>query len=91
MSFDFWKLYDKYQKTIEKNEKPLQQLIKRYKEIEHVSLLSLKGNSNNKKLYVCNKLHNNGPICDNNVKSQYLQISNDKFYLNCKNFANNCI
>lgn len=77
-------------KQLRKNEKPLQQLIKRYKEIEHVSSLLLKSNSNNKKLYVCNKLHNNGPICDYNVKSQYLQISNDKFYLNCKSFTNNC-
>lgn len=51
----------------------------------------LKSNSNNKKLYLCKYLHENRPICDNHdVKSQYLQISNDKFYINCKSFANDC-
>lgn len=36
-------------------------------------------------------MHENGPICDDdNTKSQYLQISNDKFNINCKSFNNNC-
>lgn len=36
-------------------------------------------------------MHEDGPIYDNHdIKSQYVQISNDKFYINCTSFANNC-
>jgi hypothetical protein len=76
-------------KHLRKNEKPLQQLIKRYKESEHVLSLSL--GCSNKNKYVFNGLHTNGPVCDYiDIKSQYLQISNENFYVNCKSIANNC-
>lgn len=78
-------------KQLRKHEKPLQQLIKRYKETEHVSSLSLHNSCNNKKVYLCKNMHKNGPICNHyNIKSQYLQICNDKFYINCNSTANNC-
>ncbi|XP_077256486.1 uncharacterized protein LOC143894215 [Temnothorax americanus] len=88
-AFRFENFMQSIKKKLRKNEKPLQQLIKRYAEVDNI--LSLKSNFNNTKLYLCKHLHNNGPICNNyNVKSQYLQISNDRFYVNCKNSANNC-
>jgi len=69
----------------------LQQLLKRYKEIENVTV-SLKHNYSNHKQYACKYLHNNGPIIldDYNVTAQYLQISNDKFYIDCRGYNNNC-
>lgn len=52
--------------------------------------LLLKHNCNNKK-YVCKYLHKNGPLCnDYNVASQYLQVLNKMFTINCKGFSNNC-
>lgn len=90
-AFRFENFMTQIKQQLRKHEKPLQQLIKRFKETEHVSSLLLKNNSNKKKLYVCNNLHDNGPICDGyNIKLQYLRISNNKFYINCKSFANNC-
>jgi len=84
-AFRFENFMTSIKKQIRKNEKPLQQLVKRYKETQHVSSSLLKSNLNNKKLYLCNNLHKDGPICnDHDVKSQYLQISNDTFYINCK-------
>ena len=86
-AFRFENFMISIKKQLRKNEKPLQQLIKRYKGAESL----IKSNYNNKKLYICKYLHEDGPICDNHViKSQYVQISNDKFYINCKSFANNC-
>jgi len=76
-------------KRLRKSEKPLQQLLKRYKEIENVTV-SLKHNYSNHKQYACKYLHNNGPILDYNITAQYLQISNDKFYIDCRGYNNNC-
>lgn len=89
-AFRFENFMTSIKQQLRKSEKPLQQLIKRYKETEHVSSLLLNNNSDNQQLYICKNLHENGPTYTNNVKSQYLQISNDNFYINCKSFANNC-
>jgi len=73
-AFRFENFMTSIKKQIRKNEKLLQQL-KRYKEIQHVSSPLLKSNLNNKKLYLCNNLHKDGPVCNNHdVKSQYLNI-----------------
>lgn len=79
-------------RKLRKPEKPLQQLIRRYKEIEHLELLSLNHNGNKKELYTCTHLHKNGPLCDNyniNNSYQYLQVSNKTLTITCKG-ANNC-
>lgn len=79
-------------RRLRKPEKPLQQLMRRYKEIEHFELLSVNHSAKNKELYTCKYLHTNGPLCNNynvNNSRQYLQISNDTLTINCKD-ANNC-
>lgn len=82
-SFRFENYMTSIKKQLRKNEKPLQQLMNRYKEREYMNSLLLKHNCNNKK-YVCKYLHKNGPLCnDYNVASQYLQVSNEMFTINC--------
>jgi len=89
-AFRFENYMTSIKKRLRKSEKPLQQLLKRYKEIENVTV-SLKHNYSNHKQYACKYLHNNGPILDDyNVTAQYLQISNDKFYIDCRGYNNNC-
>lgn len=69
----------------------MQQLIKRYDEIENCNFLLSQHNSNNKTSYSCKYLHSDGPIPTNfDVQSQYLMISNEKFNINCKGYNNNC-
>lgn len=63
-------------RLLRKNEKPLQQLIKRYAEKENIDFLLSKkeSNCNNENLYSLKYLHNDGPIPDYiNFHSQYLQ------------------
>lgn len=77
-------------RLLRKNEKLLQQLIKRYSEIENCNFLFVE-HDNNHKTYSCKNLHKNGPIPNNvDVESQYLIISNGKFTINCKSSSNNC-
>lgn len=91
--------FENYMMTIKrklrKNEKPLQQLIKRYSKNENLNFLLPKPIYNNQHLYSPKYLHNNGPIYHDcgNVQSQYLQIATENFNLNCKynnNYINSC-
>lgn len=74
-------------RQLRKNEKPLQQLIKRYYENENLNLLLPESMYNNQHLYSLKYLHNNGSKSDDcgNVQSQYLQLSTEKLNINCKN------
>lgn len=76
-------------KRLRKSEKPLQQLLKRYKEIENVGTLSLKQNYIKHK-YTCKYVHKNGLLPefpdDYYVQAQYLQISNKKLNIYCKGY-----
>jgi len=79
-------------RRLRKNEKPLQQLIRRYNEIENCNSLFAEHDNNNK-TYSCKYLHKNGPVPNNvDVEShcQYLIISNGKFTINCRSSSNNC-
>lgn len=84
--------FENYMMTIKrrlrKNEKPLQQLIKRYSENEN--FLLPKPTYNNQHLYSLKYLHNNGPLSQDcgNVQSQYLQLLSEKLSINCKNDNN---
>lgn len=90
-AFRFENYMTDIKKRLRKHEKPLQQLLNRYKEMENIDPLLLKHNYNKKQSYVCKYLHKNGPLCGNyNVKSQYFQISNEMFTINCKSCSNNC-
>lgn len=90
-AFRFENYMTSIKKWLRKSEKPLQQLLRRYKEMENVGILSSKSNFNNQKLYTCKYLHNNGPITyDYNIQAQYLQISCEKFNINCKGYSDNC-
>lgn len=51
-------------KRLQKNEKPLQQLFKRYYKIDNSNILRSEHSTNNK-TYICKFLHSNGPIPDN--------------------------
>ncbi|XP_070171295.1 uncharacterized protein [Polyergus mexicanus] len=89
--------FENYMMTIKrrlrKNEKLLQQLIKRYSENENFNFLLPKPIYNNQPLYSLKYVHINGPIshdCDN-VQLQYLQLSTEKFNINCKNNNNCCL
>lgn len=86
--------FENYMMTIKrllrKNEKPLQQLCKRY--CENENFLLPKPIYNTQHLYSLKYLHNNGSIthdCDN-VQLQYFQVSTEKFNVNCKNNNNSC-
>lgn len=88
--------FENYMMTIKrrlrKNEKPLQQLIKRYGKNENLNVPS-KPIYNNQSLYLLKHLHNNDPIshdCDNVRLQQYLQLSTEKFNINCKSNNNSC-
>jgi len=61
-AFRFENFMTSIKRLIRKNEKPLQQLIRRYSEIEKVYSLIPKHNINDNKLYLCKCLHNNGPV-----------------------------
>lgn len=76
-------------RRLRKNEKPLQQLIKRYNEIENYNSLFVQ--HDNVTLYSYKYLHKHGPVPDHvDVKSQYLMISNGKLKINCKRSSDNC-
>lgn len=80
-------------RLIRKNEKPFQQLIRRYNEIENVFyIISESINISNHQLYSCTNLHKNGPISEDiyDIQSQYLQLSNKEFNINCKKDSDNC-
>jgi len=89
-AFRFENFMTSIKRLLRKNEKPLQQLIRRYSEIEKVYSLISKNNINDNKLYLCKCLHNNGPVSDDvyNIKSQYLQLSSKQFEINCN--RDNC-
>lgn len=88
-AFHFENYMMSIKKRLRKNEKPLQQLYKRYNEIENCNSFLL--NINNETLNSYKYLHNNGPVSDNyDIQSQYLMISNGKFNINCKSRNNNC-
>jgi len=89
-AFRFENFMTLIKRRLRKNEKPLQQLIKRYNEIENCNFLFVE-HDNSTETYSCKYLHNNGPIPDNvDVESQYLMISKGKFNINCKSSSNNC-
>ncbi|XP_046145939.1 uncharacterized protein LOC123989262 [Osmia bicornis bicornis] len=66
-------------RLIRKNDKPLQQLIKRYAEKENIAFLLSKkeSNYNNENLYSLKYLHNDGPIPDK-IKSLWKVVREDK-------------
>lgn len=77
-------------RRLRKNEKPLQQLIRRYREIENHNVLRSEHDSNNE-TYLYKYLHSNGPVSDNfDVHLQYQMMSNGKFNICCKGSKNNC-
>lgn len=88
-AFRFENYMTSIKKRLRKNEKPLQQLYKRYNEIENCN--SFLSNINDETLNSYKYLHNNGPVPDNyDIQSQYLIMSNGKFNINCKDHKNNC-
>lgn len=88
-AFRFENYMASIKKRLRKNEKPLQQLYKRYNEIENCN--SFLSNINNQTLNLYKYLHNNGPVPDNcDIQAQYLMMSNEKFNINCKGQNNNC-
>lgn len=83
-------------KLLRKNDKPLQQLVKRYIEKDNIDFLLPKSNYNNENLYSLKYLHDNGPLLSNfsdiNFHSQSLQLSTTKLNIICKsnNDKNSC-
>lgn len=91
-AFRFENFMTSIKRLLRKNEKPLQQLIRRYSEIENVHSAVSENNSNNDELYLCKYLHNDGPLSNDvyDVQSQYLQLSSKRFEINCKRNSDNC-
>lgn len=89
-AFRFENFMTSIKRLIRKNEKPLQQLIRRYNEIENV--FSTTSKISNHELYLCTSLHKNGPLSEdiNDIQLQYLQLSNKEFNINCKKDSDNC-
>lgn len=92
-AFRFENFMTSIKRLLRKKEKPLQQLIRRYNEIENIGSLLSQSNFSNDKSFICKNVHNNGPISDdiNDVQSQYLQLSSKQFKINCKNDKDNCV
>lgn len=90
-TFRFENFMTSIKRLLRKNEKPLQQLIRRYSEIENVCSLVSKNNFSNDKLYSCKNVHNNGPVSDDvyDIQSQYLQLSSKQFEINCNRDSDN--
>lgn len=91
-AFRFENFMSSIKRLIRKNEKPLQQLIRRYSEIENVFSIASESNISNHQLYSCTNLHKNGPISEDiyDIQSQYLQLSSKEFNINCKKDSDNC-
>lgn len=75
-------------KILRKHEKPLQQLMRRYSEIDNVDCFLSENNCNEE--YICKYSHNNGPNGDHNIQSQYLTVSTKNITISCKGSNNNC-
>lgn len=90
-AFRFENYLTSIKKWLRKSEKPLQQLLKRYKEIKNIRNLLLKQNYINHKQYACKYIHKNGSLPDDYyVQTQYLKFSNNEFTINCKQYNDNC-
>lgn len=77
-------------KLIRKNEKPLQQLSRRYAEIKNVNL-PIKKFQNNHQMYF-EKSHKNGPLITGyNFHSQYKVLHNSSYSIHANSRSNNCI
>lgn len=92
-AFRFENFMTSIKRLLRKNEKPLQQLIRRYSEIENVYSLVTNNNLSNDKPYSCKQLHNNGPLTDDvyDVQSQASQLSSKQFEINCNKDSDKCV
>lgn len=90
-AFRFENFMTSVKRLLRKKEKPLQQLIRRYNEIENVCSSKVNINFCYNSPYSCKSVHNDGPVPNNiyDIKSQYLQLST-KFKINCKRDSDNC-
>lgn len=78
-------------KLIRKPDKPLQQLAKRYTEIEVLDLEDLNRNNFYGQMRLM-KSHQMGPLIDGyNFVSQFKKLYNNSYLINCDNERNNCV
>lgn len=91
-AFRFENFMTSIKRLLRKKEKPLQQLMRRYNEMEHVHSFVSDNNFDNGELYLCKNLHNNGPVTDDvyNIQSQYLQLLSKQFQIKIKGNSDNC-
>jgi len=77
-------------KLLHKPEKPLQQLARRYTEIEMLPL-SVQNHKNQNNINF-RKSHNSGPLIDGyNFTAQFKILDNDLYSIHCDNKKNNCV
>lgn len=77
-------------KMLRKNEKPLQQLSRRYAEIGNCNLLTKKLENNHSLCF--QKPHSNGPLIEGyNVSSQYKILRTKTYTIHANSSNNNCI
>lgn len=91
-AFRFENYMTSIKKRLRKPDKPLQQLLRRFSEIENIDFFPLKNNYITKS-FVCKYLHYNGPLPDNtdNTELQYLMVFNENVSISCKGNNNNCV
>lgn len=89
-AFRFENYMSNIKKMLRKNEKPLQQLSRRYAEIHNCNLpVKKRGNSHQ----MCfQKVHSNGPLIDGyNISSQYKVLRTKTYTIHANSSNNNCI
>ncbi|XP_076670003.1 uncharacterized protein LOC143369665 isoform X1 [Andrena cerasifolii] len=90
-AFHFENFLGKLKKVLRKAEKPLQQLAKRYGEMQYAGVSRSLTKSGE---IIMKENHENGPIVSffhNKNITQYKKMQNDTLYLNCNNDGNNCV
>ncbi|KYQ48594.1 hypothetical protein ALC60_12356 [Trachymyrmex zeteki] len=88
-AFRFENYMSNIKKMLRKNEKPLQQLSRRYAEINKSNLFKTRKSSHEMNF---KKLHSDGPVIDGyNFSVQYKVLHSKTYTIHAKNSANNCV
>ncbi|XP_039313198.1 uncharacterized protein LOC113002646 isoform X1 [Solenopsis invicta] len=89
-AFRFENYMSNIKKMIRRNEKPLQQLSRRYSELNNFNMLSKK-QKNSKEIFF-EKIHSNGPLIDcYNFAFQYKILRTKTYTIHSNSTSNNCI
>ncbi|XP_043478375.1 uncharacterized protein LOC122512027 isoform X2 [Leptopilina heterotoma] len=89
-AFKFENYMGTVKRMIRKGDKPLQQLARRYAEVENIQKLKNYATEE----FILDHAHNRGPLtqdCLTNIPKQYKNLKTKGFSINCDDIRNNCV